>query len=41
MSNINMKGRKGSPKYSFGKGDSQKLAGDFPTLTLALLKLNA
>ena len=41
MSYINLKVRKGSPNYSFGYGDSLKLAADSPTLTLAILKLNA
>ena len=41
MSYINFKVRERSPKYSLGNGDSLKLAGDSPTLTLAILKLNA
>ena len=40
MSYINLKVEKRSPKY-FGDWDSLKLAGDSPTLTLAILKLNA
>ena len=41
MSYIDLKVEKMSPKYSFGDGDSLKFAGDSPTLTLAILKLNA
>ena len=41
LSYINLKVEKRSPKYSFGDGDSLKLAGDSPTVTLAILKLNA
>ena len=39
MSYVNSNGRKGSPKYSFGNGDSLKLEGDFPALALTILKL--
>ena len=41
LSYIILKFRKGSPKYSFANGDSLKLQGDSPILTLAILKLNA
>ena len=41
MSYTNLKVRKRSSKYSFGNGDPLKLDGDSPTLTLAILKLNA
>ena len=38
---INLKDRKRSPKYSFGDGDFLKFAADSPTMTLAILKVNA
>jgi len=41
MSYIDLNVRKSSPRNSFGNGDPLKLAGDSPTLTLAILKLNA
>ena len=36
-----MKVGKQSSKYSYGNKDSLKLEGDFPVLTLTILKLNA
>ena len=41
LSYINLNVGKRSPKNSFVNGDPLKLAGDSPTLTLAILKLNA
>ena len=38
---VDLKIRKVGPKYSFGDGNSLKFRGDFPTLTLTILKLNA
>ena len=40
MRYIYLKFRKGNPKYRFFTWDTLKMAGDFATLTLAILKLN-
>ena len=41
MSYVKLNVRRGSPKSSFDNGNSLKLEGDSPNLTLAILKLNA